>query len=84
MYRPFHLLALDNCYACTMSLCVHIQSLEAAVTALRCELREKEYRVRQDVCQEFNEQLIEIEDYHRYNVISHYVNLFYILYNLSP
>lgn len=40
------------------------------VSSLRCELREKEYRVRQEVCQEFNEQLIEIEDNHRYSMYS--------------
>ncbi len=37
------------------------------VGSLRSELREQEYKLRQEVCKEFNEQLIEIEDNHRYS-----------------
>ena len=43
----------------------HTQSLEEMMASLRCELRGQEIRIRQEVCREFNEQLIEIEESHR-------------------
>ena len=43
----------------------HTQSLEEMVASLRCDLRGQEIRIRQEVCREFNEQLIEIEESHR-------------------
>ncbi len=53
------------------------------VGSLRSELREQEYKIRQEVCKEFNEQLIEIEDNHRYQVIltNKSYNVFVVLFS---
>ena len=42
------------------------EKANAKVNELEIKLLEREYHIRQEVCREFNEQLIEIEEKHRW------------------
>ena len=47
-----------------------ISRLRRKLGALEVEKMESEYRIRQEVCREFQEQLVEIEEAHRSAVVS--------------
>ena len=42
------------------------EKANSKVNELEIKLLEREYHIRQEVCREFNEQLIEIEERHRW------------------